>query len=615
MDNKNFIIAIALSLAVLIGWQYFFIEPRQQAEQKSVAEQQATNAAMAPAGSSVPQPAGTGATVNGVAGTAPGAVPGQPAVAAADRPSALAATPRVPINTGRVEGSINLAGGRLDDLRLKDYRETVDPNSPTIILFSPSAAPDPYYAEFGWVAGGDQGADKLQVPGPDTVWTVDGAGELTQDTPVTITWTNDAGVVFTRTFAVDENYMFTVSQGVRNETKDAITLFPYGLISRHGTPPVSGFFVLHEGPIGVFGKEGLEEYKYKALVEDGPITPEKTDRGWLGFTDKYWAATLIPNPGSQFQPRLSATDRGGKPIYQTDFLEDAVVVQPGQTGEARNLLFAGAKEVNVINGYKSALGIEKFDLLIDWGWFYFLTKPMFFALDFFYKLVGNFGLAILIVTVLVKAIFFPLANKAYVSMSKMKKLQPEMVKLRERYKDDRVKQQQAMMEIYKKEKINPVSGCIPIVIQIPVFFSLYKVILVTIEMRHAPFFGWIQDLSAPDPTTIFNLFGLIPWDPPSMLMIGIWPLIMGVTMWLQMKMNPTPPDPTQAMIFNWMPVIFTFMLASFPAGLVIYWAWNNSLSVLQQALIMRRQGVKIELWDNVSSVAKRKKPEKESGSS
>ena len=535
-------------------------------------------------------------------------------MAAADRPSALAATPRVPINTSRIEGSINLAGGRLDDLRLKDYRETVDPDSPTIILFSPSGAPDPYYAEFGWVGGG-QGDDKLQVPGADTVWEIDGAGELTEDTPVTLTWTNDAGVVFTRTFAVDENYMFTVTQGVRNETKNAITLYPYGLISRHGTPEVSGFFVLHEGPIGVFGTEGLEEYSYKDLVEDGPITPEKTDEGWLGFTDKYWAATLIPNPGAQFQPRLSATERGGKPIYQTDFLEDAVVVQPGQSGEARNLLFAGAKEVQVINSYKAALGIEKFDLLIDWGWFYFLTKPMFFALDFFYKLVGNFGVAILIVTVLVKAIFFPLANKAYVSMSKMKKLQPEMVKLRERYKDDRVKQQQAMMEIYKKEKINPVSGCIPIIIQIPVFFALYKVILVTIEMRHAPFFGWIQDLSAPDPTTIFNLFGLIPWDPPSMLMIGIWPLIMGVTMWLQMKMNPTPPDATQAMIFNWMPVIFTFMLASFPAGLVIYWAWNNSLSVLQQALIMRRQGVKIELWDNVSSVAKRKKPEKDSGAS
>ena len=608
MENKNFIIAIALSLAVLIGWQYFFIEPKQADRQAAQQQQQQADQAATPAGSSVPQPDGGSSSPTSAAPASPG---GQ-AAPAADRPAALAATSRLPIETDRVEGSINLKGGRIDDLRLKDYHETVDPSSPTIVLFSPSGAPNPYYAEFGWVAGGE-GDNKVQVPGPDTEWQVDGAGKLTQETPVTVKWTNDAGITFTRTYAIDDNYMFTVTQGLKNETPNAVTVYPYGLISRHGTPPVSGFFVLHEGPIGVFGEEGLEEFSYKDLVEDGPITPSKSGGGWLGFTDKYWASTLIPNPGSQFQPRLSATDHGGKPIYQTDFLEEAVTVEPGQSGEARNLLFAGAKEVDVINGYKSALGIEKFDLLIDWGWFYFLTKPMFYALDFFYKLVGNFGVAILIVTVLVKAIFFPLANKAYVSMSKMKKLQPEMVKLRERYKDDRVKQQQAMMEIYKKEKINPVSGCIPIIIQIPVFFSLYKVILVTIEMRHAPFFGWIQDLSAPDPTTIFNLFGLIPWDPPSFLMIGIWPLIMGVTMWMQMKMNPTPPDPTQAMIFNWMPVIFTFMLASFPAGLVIYWAWNNSLSVLQQSIIMRRQGVKIELWDNIKSPFTRKS--KDAGSS
>ncbi|WP_018700620.1 membrane protein insertase YidC [Amorphus coralli] len=609
MENKNFILAIALSLAVLIGWQYFLVEP-QQAERRAAQQEQAEQAATTP-GSNVPQPT-DGTASPSATSSAPSA--GGQIAPAADRPAALAATSRLPIETDRVEGSINLQGGRIDDLRLKDYHETVDPSSPTIVLFSPSGAPDPYYAEFGWVAGG-QGDAKVQVPGPDTEWEVDGAGKLTQDTPVTVKWTNDAGITFTRTYAIDDNYMFTVTQGVTNDTPNAVTLYPYGLISRHGEPEVSGFFVLHEGPIGVFGEEGLEEFSYDDLVDDGPITPTKSSGGWLGFTDKYWAATLVPNPGSQFQPRLSATQRDGKPIFQTDFLEDAVTIQPGQSGEARNLLFAGAKEVDVISGYESSLGIEKFDLLIDWGWFYFLTKPMFYALDFFYKLVGNFGVAILIVTVLVKAIFFPLANKAYVSMSKMKKLQPEMVKLRERYKDDRVKQQQAMMEIYKKEKINPVSGCIPILIQIPVFFALYKVILVTIEMRHAPFFGWIQDLSAPDPTTIFNLFGLIPWDPPSFLMIGIWPLIMGVTMWLQMKMNPTPPDPTQAMIFNWMPVIFTFMLASFPAGLVIYWAWNNALSVLQQYVIMRRQGVKVELWDNIASPFKRNKESKDTGSS
>ncbi|WP_367193658.1 membrane protein insertase YidC [Amorphus sp. 3PC139-8] len=609
MDNKNFIIAIALSLAVLIGWQYFFIEPRQDAQREAAVEQQVDNAATPETTdhAGLPQPDG-----NGNAQTAPGQGTG-PSATAKDRPTALAATNRVPIATPRLSGSINLTGGRLDDLRLKDYHETVNPESPTIVLFSPSGAPQPYYAEVGWVAGGDN-AQKIQVPNADTVWTVEGEATLTPTTPVTLEWTNPSGITFTRTFAVDDNYMFTVTQGIENKSADAITLFPYGLISRHGTPETSRFFVLHEGPIGVYGDSGVKEYDYDDLVDDGPITPDKVNDGWLGFTDKYWASTLVPNPGSAFQPRLSAVERNGREIYQADYLEDAITIAPGQSGESRNLLFAGAKEVGVINGYENSLGIEKFDLLIDWGWFYFLTRPMFYALDFFYKLVGNFGVAILIVTVLIKAAFFPLANKAYVSMSKMKKLQPEMVKLRERYKDDRVKQQQAMMEIYKKEKINPVSGCIPIVIQIPVFFSLYKVIFTTIEMRHAPFFGWIQDLSAPDPTTVFNLFGLIPWDPPSFLMIGIWPLIMGFTMWMQMKMNPTPPDATQAMIFNWMPVIFTFMLASFPAGLVIYWAWNNSLSVAQQYIIMRRQGVKVELWDNITGLFKRKKASNESSS-
>ncbi|MDQ0316658.1 membrane protein insertase YidC [Amorphus orientalis] len=609
MDNKNFILAIALSLAVLIGWQYFFIEPQQQAQREQAAEQVADDQALQGDGTSLPQPGASGQGQNAPTGGGSASVPqGQ------TREAALAASERVAINTGRVEGSINLTGGRLDDLRLKDYHLTVDPTSPTIILFSPSGSPDPYYAEVGWVAGGDGGSN-VQVPTADTVWTVEGEPTLTPSTPVTLSWTNDAGLTFNRTFAVDENYMFTVTQSVQNNTSEPVTLFPYGLISRHGTPETSGFFILHEGPIGVFGEEGLQEFSYDDLIEDGPISPEKVDNGWLGFTDKYWASTLIPTPGAEFQARLSATERGGREIYQSDYLESGITIDPGSSAESSNLLFAGAKEVDVISGYKTSLGIEKFDLLIDWGWFYFLTKPMFYALDFFYKLVGNFGVAILIVTVLVKTIFFPLANKAYVSMSKMKKLQPEMVKLRERYKDDKVKQQQAMMEIYKKEKINPVSGCVPILIQIPVFFALYKVILVTIEMRHAPFFGWIQDLSAPDPTTIFNLFGLIPWDPPSFLMIGIWPLIMGFTMWMQMKMNPTPPDATQAMIFNWMPVIFTFMLASFPAGLVIYWAWNNSLSVLQQYVIMRRQGVKVELWDNISGVFKRKKESNEGGSS
>ncbi|MGB2932090.1 MAG: membrane protein insertase YidC, partial [Methyloceanibacter sp.] len=328
--------------------------------------------------------------------------------------------------------------------------------------------------------------------------------------------------------------------------------------------------------------------------------------GWLGITDKYWAAVVIPDQGGEFDARFAGTPgSAGQERFQTDYLMAPLTIAPGSTGEAKGHVFAGAKEVNLVDGYSSQLGIPKFDLLIDWGWFYFLTKPMFFALDYFFKLVGNFGVAILIVTLLIKLVLFPLANKSYVSMSKMKKLQPELQAMKERFGDDRARMQQAMMELYKKQKVNPASGCLPILVQIPVFFALYKVLFVTIEMRHAPFFGWIKDLSAPDPTSVFNLFGLLPFDPAQIpvvgpfLMLGAWPLIMGVTMWIQMRLNPAPPDPIQAKVFAWMPVFFTFLLAGFPAGLVIYWAWNNTLSVLQQALIMHRQGVEIPLLENL----------------
>ena len=444
------------------------------------------------------------------------------------------------------------------------------------------------------------------------MWSVDGNATLTPSSPVTLVWDNGAGLVFKRRFSVDDKYLFSVTDSVDNAGGKAAALYPYGLISRVGTPTTSGFYILHEGFIGFLGADGLVEEKYKNVAEEGQIMPAKVDTGWLGITDKYWAAALVPDK-RPFQPRYShvAGTGAGRELYQADFLADPVTVAPGATTSVETRLFAGAKVVSTINEYREKAGIERFDLLIDWGWFYFITKPMFFAIDWFFKLFGNFGIAILAVTVIVKLIFFPLANKSYVSMSRMKKVQPQMQALKELYPDDKMKQQQELMALYKKEKINPLSGCLPIVIQIPVFFSLYKVLFVTIEMRHAPFFGWIHDLSAPDPTTLFNLFGLIPWDPPHMLMIGIWPLIMGVTMFIQMKLNPTPPDPTQQMIFNWMPVIFTFMLASFPAGLVIYWAWNNTLSVLQQWVIMRRQGVKVDILGNVLDTF-RKKP-KESG--
>ncbi|EAV44476.1 putative inner membrane protein translocase component YidC [Roseibium aggregatum IAM 12614] len=596
-ENRNTILAIVLSLIVLLGWQYFVAAPqleRQQAElqaQQEAAQQTATDSA----NPSKPQPTGS----QGANTAAPAA--GQQ-MAFANREAALAASQRVTIDTPSLEGSVNLKGGRLDDIRLKDYHETVNKSSPTIVLFSPSGSPKPYYADYGWV--GDPGTN-LALPGPDTVWSVDGEATLTPSTPLTLSWDNGAGLIFKRTFSVDDNYMFTVNQSVENTGSDAVTLYPYGLIARKGMPETNGIYILHEGLLGVFGAEGLKEVDYDDLVEESSIRPSKVDQGWLGITDKYWAATLIPTPGQEFQPGFShsaTTD-----VFQADYLGNGVTVAGGSTGETSSYLFAGAKETKLLDGYEEALSIERFELLIDWGWFYFLTKPMFFAIDYFFHLFGNFGVAILVVTVIVKLIFFPLANKSYVSMSKMKLVQPQMTEIREKYSDDRQKQQQALMELYKKEKINPLAGCLPIVVQIPVFFSLYKVLYVTIEMRHAPFFGWIQDLSAPDPTTLFNLFGLIPWDPPQMLMLGVWPLIMGITMFIQMKMNPAPPDPTQQMIFTWMPVIFTFMLASFPAGLVIYWAWNNTLSVTQQYVIMRRQGAKVELWDNLGSLFKRKK--------
>ncbi len=490
------------------------------------------------------------------------------------------------------------------------YRETVDPNSPPIVLFSPSGAPDAYYAEFGWVptAGTTQ-----KLPGPDTVWKEEGGGALTVDHPITLTYDNGEGLIFRRTIAVDDHYLFTIKDEVQNKSGGTVTLFPYALISRHGTPKTLGYYILHEGLIGVMGSDGEQTVTYKKIAEKKDEHWDVTD-AWLGFTDKYWAAALLPNTDAKVHARFSASKSGGHETYQTDYLLDPVTVAPGATGTADARLFAGAKEVSVVGinfpftnagGYNQALHLNHFDLLIDWGWFYFITKPMFLAIDFFFHLVGNFGVAILIVTVLVKLLFFPLANKSYASMAKMKAVQPELTMIRERYADDKMKQQQAMMELYKKEKINPVAGCLPIAIQIPVFFSLYKVLFITIEMRHAPFYGWIKDLSAPDPTNVFTLFGLIPFDPTTLPLVGgfahlgAWAVIMGITMWVQMKLNPAPPDPTQQMIFNWMPLIFTFMLANFPAGLVIYWAWNNSLSVAQQSVIMHRNGAKIELWDNL----------------
>jgi YidC/Oxa1 family membrane protein insertase len=579
-NNRNFILAIVLSMAVLFAWQYFFVpKPKPPSDKPAATEQTEPGA---------PEP---GPPIPGTAAPEPS----QPATTTLTREEALARSPRVAIDTPALKGSIALKGGRIDDLTLRDYRETVAPDSPNVVLLSPAGSPHPYYTEHGYV--GPSGDTSLSLPGDDTLWTAATPGPLTQSSPVTLTYDNGKGLKFTRTISVDDKYMFSVDDKVENTGSDPATIYPYALVSRHGIPPTKSYYILHEGLIGVVD-DGLEQITYKKAAENPPQT-FKSKEGWLGITDKYWAAVVIPEHDKPFVAKFSGSQGDSQERFQADYLMDGVTVAPGQTAETKGHVFAGAKEVHLVDSYGTKYGIPKFDLLIDWGWFYFLTRPMFYALDFFYKLVGNFGVAILIVTFCIKLVLFPLANKSYVSMSKMKKLGPEMQRIKERFGDDRMRQQQAMMELYKKEKVNPASGCLPILVQIPVFFALYKVLFVTIEMRHAPFFGWIKDLSAPDPTAVFNLFGLIPWTPPDFLMIGAWPLIMGVTMWVQMKLNPAPPDPVQQKVFTWMPVFFTFLLAHFPAGLVIYWAWNNTLSVIQQSVIMSRQGVEIPLLENL----------------
>lgn len=596
-ENKNFILAIGLCVIVLFGWQALIGVPQMEKERLKQEQSQSTaqNTAApqpAPGTSQAPQP-----SAGGVSGNLP--LPGSVLTPMMTRSAALAVSPRVEVDTPSLSGSIALIGGRIDDLLLRDYRETVDRDSDNISLFSPSGLKGAYYAEFGWSA--DPKA-KIKVPTSSTLWTAKAGAKLTPETPVELSFDNGEGLIFHQTISVDKNFMFSISQEVENNSSNAATLFPYGLLSRHGKPETQDFYILHEGLIGVLGEEGLHEIDYDDVVDDGTKTVETTG-GWLGIIDKYWGAVLIPDQKEKVTARFSANTLQDIVTYQTDYLGKGITVAPGNSIAIENRLFAGAKVVSIIDDYDENLGITNFDLLIDWGWFYFITKPMFMLIDFFFKLIGNFGLAILASTVVIKLIFFPLAHKSYVSMSKMKKLQPEIAKMKDRYGDDRAGQQKAMMELYKKEKVNPMSGCLPIVLQIPVFFALYKVLFGTIEMRHAPFFGWIQDLAAPDPTTFFNLFGLIAWTPPALIpMVGVWPIIMGITMFIQMRLNPSPPDPVQAMIFNWMPLFFMFLLASFPAGLVIYWAWNNTLSVAQQWYIMNQQGVKVDLFGNIRAM-------------
>jgi YidC/Oxa1 family membrane protein insertase len=567
-DNQNFILAIVLSMLIVFGWQFFVLGPQMEKQ--------------AP-----PQP-GTQTTETQVTTPAP--------VTVVPRDEALKASPRIALKNARLEGSIALKGAAIDDLHLLDYRETINPRSPVITFLSPAGAAGALFAEHGWFAPGNAA---LRLPKSDTVWQAPPGAKLTPETPVTLTWDNGEGLVFKRTVALDQDYLFTVRQEVENKGQASVALTPYARVQRHGTPAIEGIWVLYEGPHGVLG--GVEQrHHYSDLQEaKDPITVEASG-GWLGFTDKYWAIALIPDQKTALTGEYVHQKSGEKDLYQTDYVaKEALAVPPGGKASYESHVFAGAKVVGIVDRYHAALGIDKFDLLIDWGWFWYFTKPLFWLLDWLKTVTGNFGLAILITTVLVKLAFYPLQNKSYESMAKMKKLQPEMTKIKERFPDDRMAQQKEMMELYKREKVSPLAGCLPVLIQIPVFFALYKVIYTTIELRHAPFYGWIRDLSAADPTSIFNLFGLIPWQPPVFLILGAWPIIMGLTMWLQMRLNPTPPDPVQAAMFNWMPLIFTFMLASFPAGLVIYWAWNNVLGLAQQSLIMKRQGAEINFLGNI----------------
>jgi len=581
MDNRNLILAIVLSVVILLGFQILFPSTPPQ----PVSDATTTQSPQSTADPHVPTPPQTQPrTQTGAAPTAE--APALDALQSVEQ--IVGQGGRVSITSPSVTGSIVLKGGRIDDLILNGYNETIEPDSAKIRLLSPRGTENAYYAEYGWVGTG------LKVPNKDTVWRAD-KSVLDPSGPLTLSWDNGEGLIFKRIIEIDKDFMFTITQRVENHSNQAVTLNPYGLVTRWGTPKVSGLYILHEGPIGVFDGT-LKEVDYKDLQSEEKMKFPTTG-GWIGFTDKYWLTALVPDQTQPVNTRMLHSKTGVVEKYQSDFVGQQMDVQPGANTQSTSRFFAGAKRVKLLDSYAEKLGIVNFDLAVDFGMFYFLTKPIFYALHYIHGVLGNFGIAILLLTVAIKAILFPLANKSYVAMSKMKKLQPEIKKLQERFKEDKMRLNQEMMALYKKEKANPAAGCLPIVVQIPIFFSLYKVLLVTIEMRQAPFFGWIHDLSVKDPTSIWTLFGMFDWNHlayiPTPIDIGVWPIIMGFTMWLQQRLNPQPTDPVQAKVFTFLPFIFTFLLSSFAAGLVIYWAWNNTLGILQQWLIMRRMGVKV----------------------
>lgn len=589
-QNKNLILATVLSLGVLLLWQVFFPAPTQIPQEQTTTEQIVGD---------VQTPGADGAIVS-------------PSItedaSPATREDVLATTERVEIKTPRLSGSISLAGGRIDDLHLTDYFVTQDAGSDTVTLLSPSNTEKPYYAVYGWAPS--SGLTSKDVPGANTPWQLESGDVLTETTPITLVWDNGSGLTFRRTISVDANYMFSIEQTVENTTDTSVKMLPYGIIARKGEPDVLGMYLLHEGIIRDHDGE-IEEIDYDDLpdgeymaAEGGNVyRQDVAENGWIGMTDKYWMTTLIPQAGQAFTSVAKYTKSND--TYQADMRLPLMEIAAGQEASVTTMFFAGAKEVSTIREYENNLSIEKFVDSVDWGMFFFLTKPIFSLLSFIYGLVGNMGWAIIGLTLAIKTLLFPLAYKSFVSMSRMKKLQPEMTAIKERVGDDRAKMQQEMMALYKREKVNPAAGCLPILLQIPIFFSLYKVLFVTIEMRHAPFIGWIKDLSVPDPTSWLNLFGLLPWDTPgpaslfAIFSIGVYPILMGITMWMQQKLNPAPTDKVQAMVFGWMPWVFMFMLGQFASGLVIYWVANNTITFIQQYVIMRSQGVKPNVLGNI----------------
>ena len=565
MDNKNVIAAIALSMAVLLFWSFLFPTPKPI--KKNNIERNITNN----------EKEKNNLTNNDIVPN----ISEELEVKSLSRDQSIKKNKRIKIENDFINGSILLKGGILDDISFKKHKKKIE-NNDSVVFLNPKDTKDGYFVETGWTSVGN----KVAVPNFESSWKVIGNTKLSTNNPVILEWKNNGGIIFRKKIEIDQKYLFNITQEVQNNSSKSIDLYPYAQITRNKVPDdIQNFYISHEGFIGVFDEE-LKEDDYDD-IKDKKIVRE-ANNGWFGITDKYWVTAIVPESGENFKSTFLY-----KNAYKANYiLNKPKTIAASKTNTNAIQLFVAAKEVQTIDAYAEDKNIEKFDLVIDWGWFYFFTKPLFFVIDYLFKLSGNFGIAIVLITLSIRLMFFPLANYSFRSMAKMKALQPEMVRLKDLYKEDKQKLQQEMMGLYKKEKVNPASGCLPVLIQIPFFFAIYKMLFISLEMRHQPFFGWIKDLSAQDPTSIFNIFGLIPWDPPSFLMIGIWPILMGLTMWVQQKLNPAPTDPMQAKIFMFFPLFLTIILASFPSGLVVYWTVNNILTIAQQWVIMKKTQIK-----------------------